>query len=63
LRKKTGTTDQLNVSDDVKKQLENNYTMFNALGLRGTPALIYGEQVIPGYLPYQQLEERLKEEL
>lgn len=63
IAQKTGTTDQLNVSDDVKKQLENNYTMFNALGLRGTPALIYGEQVIPGYLPYQQLEERLKEEL
>lgn len=56
---KTGTTKQLNVSDAVEKQLENNYTMFTGLGLRGTPA----EQVIPGYVPYQQLEQVLKEQL
>lgn len=63
IAQKTGTTKQLNVSDAVEKQLENNYAMFTGLGLRGTPALIVGEQVIPGYVPYQQLEQVLKEQL
>lgn len=63
IAQKTGTTEQLNVSDEVKSQLENNYAMFTGLGLRGTPALIMGEQIIPGYVPYQQLEQALKEQL
>ncbi len=63
IAQKTGTTEYLNVSDEVKAQLENNYAMFTGLGLRGTPALIMGEQVIPGYVPYQQLEEVVKEQL
>lgn len=63
IAQKTGTAKQLNVSDDIEQQLENNYTMFTALGLRGTPALIVGEQVIPGYVPYQQLEQVIQEQL
>ncbi|NOH78288.1 DsbA family protein [Vibrio sp. RE86] len=63
IAQKTGTTTYLNMSDEVKTQLENNYAMFTGLGLRGTPALIMNEQVIPGYVPYEQLEKVVKEQL
>ena len=63
IAQKTGTTEYLNMSDEVKTQLENNYAMFTGLGLRGTPALIMNEQVIPGYVPYEQLEKVVKEQL
>lgn len=63
IAQKTGTTKYLNMSDEVKTQLENNYAMFTGLGLRGTPALIMNEQVIPGYVPYEQLEKVVKQQL
>lgn len=63
IAKKTGTSAYLNTNDSVTSQLENNYGLFTGLGLRGTPALIIGEQVIPGYVPYEQLEQVIEEAL
>ncbi|RTZ18367.1 DsbA family protein [Vibrio aquaticus] len=63
IAKKTGTSAYLNTNDSVRSQLENNYGLFTGLGLRGTPALIIGEQVIPGYVPYEQLEQVIEEAL
>jgi protein-disulfide isomerase len=60
---KTGTAQYLTMSDDVRQQLENNYQLFTGLGLRGTPALLIDGQVIPGYLPYDQLEQVVKEHI
>ncbi|MFM2587299.1 DsbA family protein [Vibrio sp. TBV020] len=63
IAQKTGTTEYLETTEEIKKQLENNYTMFNQLGLRGTPAVIMGDQIIPGYVPYERLEEVVSEAL
>ncbi|KJY89924.1 protein-disulfide isomerase [Vibrio neptunius] len=63
IAKKTGTEQYLNNPEDIEKQLENNYALFNGFGLRGTPALIVGESVIPGYVPYDKLEEIIEKQL
>ncbi|MCG9676927.1 DsbA family protein [Vibrio sp. Isolate24] len=63
IAKKTGTEQYLNNPEDVEQQLENNYALFNGFGLRGTPALIVGQDVIPGYVPYQKLEEVVEKHL
>lgn len=60
---KTGTQSQLvqsNVSDEI---LERNNQLFLDLGLRGTPAMIINDQIIPGYLPYPELKKALESEL
>lgn len=58
---KTRTTQYLKLEDDIKQQLDNNYTLFTNLGLRGTPALIINETIVPGYLPYEQLEQLVED--
>lgn len=63
IAKKTGTEQYLNNPEGVEKQLENNYALFNGFGLRGTPALIVGQDVIPGYVPYDKLEEIVEKHL
>ncbi|WP_159650727.1 DsbA family protein [Vibrio atypicus] len=61
--KKTGTEQYLKADKAIEQQLAENYALFNGFGLRGTPALIIGEEVIPGYVPYDQLEKVLEEKL
>ncbi|MGR5126398.1 DsbA family protein [Photobacterium swingsii] len=34
---------------------KKNYQLFNDLGVRGTPAMLIDDQLLPGYLPYEQL--------
>nr|WP_284676646.1 DsbA family protein [Vibrio sinus] len=63
IAKKTGTEQYLNNPADIEKQLENNFALFNGFGLRGTPALIVGKDVIPGYVPYDKLEEIVEKHL
>jgi len=63
IAQKTGTTEYLETTEEIKKQLETNYTLFIQLGLRGTPAVIMGDQIIPGYVPYERLEEVVSEAL
>ncbi|MFT7053158.1 MAG: protein-disulfide isomerase, partial [Psychromonas sp.] len=59
----TGTEAAL-VPNDMKKQLvEKNGKVFSQLGLRGTPSLIIGEQIIPGYIPQSELDKLIKTQL
>jgi len=43
--------------------LDKNYEYFTRLGLRGTPAIIINDQVIPGYVPFEELEKVIDQEL
>ncbi len=59
----TETSAQLVQSNDADKLLATNYQMFMDLGLRGTPAMIMNGEIIPGYLPYDELEKVVKKQL
>lgn len=59
----TGTEAAL-VPNDMKKQLvEKNGIVFSQLGLRGTPSLIIGDQIIPGFIPQAELDKLIKAQL
>ncbi|OOE35064.1 hypothetical protein BZG04_10070 [Salinivibrio kushneri] len=57
IAKKTDTDELLVAKSKSEQYIIRNYQAFKVFGLRGTPAMIIGEQVAPpGYLPYPQLE-------
>lgn len=59
----TGTEAAL-VPNDMKKQLvEKNGKVFSQLGLRGTPSLIIGDDIIPGFIPQEELDKLIKAQL
>ncbi len=60
---KTQTLKQLEESSSMMDVVDKNYRLFTELGLRGTPAMIMGDQVIPGYLPYDKLEQVVQQQL
>lgn len=59
----TGTESSLAANDMKKKLVEKNEKIFSQLGLRGTPALIIGDDIIPGFIPQAQLDELIKAQL
>ena len=59
----TGTKDQLTATPAKKVLVEKSEKIFRDLGLRGTPSLIIGDQIIPGFIPEAQLEEAIKKQL
>ncbi|WP_065188479.1 DsbA family protein [Shewanella woodyi] len=60
--KLTGTEKWLNNTDKtVNQQVKDNVNLMMALGLRGTPAMIFGDKVIPGLVTYEVLKEQLEE--
>ncbi|MCG6407560.1 DsbA family protein [Vibrio fluvialis] len=61
--KKTNTLNAVNAQPKSAAQIEKNYLLFSELGMRGTPAMLIGDDVIPGYLPLEQLEELIKAKL
>ncbi|MGR2703132.1 DsbA family protein [Vibrio campbellii] len=63
IAKKTGTEAQLVDDKETKALLDKNYEYFTRLGLRGTPAIIINDQVIPGYVPFEELEKVIDQEL
>lgn len=54
---------KLNVTDDIKKQLENNMRIAQDLGIRGTPALVLQDTILRGYTEEPQLAEMVKARL
>lgn len=55
----TETRAQLDASTRKGSRVEENYQVFTSLGLRGTPSLIVGDEVVPGYVPYERLKPLL----
>ena len=44
----TGAVEREMASDDVMGIIRDNYRLAEALGIRGTPAFVVGDQIIPG---------------
>lgn len=44
---------------EVQQTIDSNMQLAEALGLRGTPAFLIGEQLLPGALPYRVLEQTI----
>lgn len=61
--KKTDTRQQLEGLDKTRQQVRKNYQLFAQLGLQGTPAMLIGDEIIPGYLPIEQLEPIIQAQL
>lgn len=58
----TASTDFLSASAHSKQIIERNLAVFSGLGLRGTPAIMIGDQVIPGFVTYPTLLEVTEKE-
>lgn len=61
--KKTDTREQLEAIEKTQQQVTKNYQLFAQLGLQGTPAMLIGDEVIPGYLPIEKLEPIIQAQL
>ncbi|USH03141.1 DsbA family protein [Grimontia kaedaensis] len=61
--KETGTDRFAENDAQTGEMLEKNYQLFSQLGLRGTPAMIIGDQVVPGYLPEDKLQAIIDQHL
>ena len=59
----TGTSAALTATEVKKKLVKKNERVFSQLGLRGTPSLIIGDEIIPGLIPVAQLEAKIKAQL
>ena len=44
-------------SDATKEAIEKTRTLAEMLGVRGTPAMVIGKQLLPGALPYEDLKK------
>ncbi|SNY52430.1 Protein-disulfide isomerase [Arsukibacterium tuosuense] len=53
----TASTAFLSASAQSKQIIERNLAVFTQLGLRGTPAILIGDQVIPGFVTLSTLLE------
>ncbi|HLV48077.1 MAG TPA: DsbA family protein [Aliidiomarina sp.] len=63
IAQRTETAGLLTANREVKEAIATNYRAFTELGLRGTPAIMIGEGVIPGYVEYEQLAEVVRSQL
>ena len=59
----TGTEKQLERSAQLGEREQENYEVFTELGLRGTPSLVIGGEVLPGFVPYERLKPLLDDAL
>lgn len=59
----TQTQKELTPNPKKSELVEKNEKIFSQLGLRGTPSLIIGNEIIPGFIPQDQLEATIKAQL
>ncbi len=46
-------------SEDVKQALQTNLALADALGIRGTPAFVIGDKLVPGALGFERLNREV----
>lgn len=63
IAKKTNTAQYLVANKDVEASIIKNLQTFTNLGLRGTPAIFVGDDVVPGFIPYAQLKQMVEKEI
>lgn len=47
-------------SDEIDKRIEDNKKLANEIGIQGTPALMIGDEFIPGYVDAETMKIKLK---
>lgn len=47
-------------SEKIQKRIEKNIDIAGAIGIRGTPGFLIGEQLVPGYVSYQQMRDMVE---
>jgi len=62
IAERTQTAQWLKSMDASKQVVQKNLEAFQALGFRGTPTIMIGEQWIPGFIQYGQIEQIAKQE-
>lgn len=65
INKALAATDNVALKPAAKatEELRNSLRIGTLLGVQGTPATLIGNQLVPGALPYDQLEQLVKTEL
>ena len=63
IARRTGTRSQLHSVNATPTIIQRNYEVFRDFGLNGTPAMIIGGRIIPGYVEYADLEKVVVEAL
>ncbi|GLQ76036.1 DsbA family protein [Vibrio penaeicida] len=63
IAKETGTEKYLETGEREESIVSRNMQAFGQLGLRGTPALIINDEIVPGFLPYGELKKAVQKEL
>ncbi|MCE2593867.1 DsbA family protein [Motilimonas cestriensis] len=62
--KATGTEQWLGKADaTTATTINNNMNLMRALGLRGTPSLVFADQIVPGLVDYDQLKAGVEKAL
>lgn len=51
------------LSEQSLNVLRSNLKLADQLGIQGTPATLIGDQMVPGAISYQELEEIVKQQL
>lgn len=49
-------------SSKIQKEISENRELAQSLGISGTPAFIIGDEMQPGYIPYEQMKEIIERE-
>ncbi|WP_194842466.1 DsbA family protein [Endozoicomonas sp. OPT23] len=55
--------DNLKIDDKVQKKIQENIQLAQELGIRGTPALVFSDQVLKGYTQMPALKEMIAKRL
>lgn len=63
IARRTGTRSQLRSENATPTVLQRNYQAFSDFQLRGTPAMIIGGRIVPGYIEYADLKKVVSEAL
>lgn len=61
-QKKIGVTPAA-LSEQSLNVLRSNLKLADQLGIQGTPATLIGDQMVPGAISYQELEEIVRQQL
>lgn len=59
----TGTQQELTPNQEKITMVEKSEKIFTQLGLRGTPSLIIGNEIIPGFIPTEDLKAIIDKQL